>query len=126
MNDNRARAMAYMEGWRCGAAFLPIPDQYIQNPDFSEGWCEGRAAKREATAVAEAKYGYTFAVVKPMEPYPAIDFGELKGSPTDELPQPPEFGELKGSPLDEIGKCSRCGRNMRHERLKGYQCSHCD
>ena len=62
---NRAKAMAWLEGWRCGAAFLPIAAEYVQNDDFADGWREGRAAKREAAAVAEAKYGYTFAVVKP-------------------------------------------------------------
>lgn len=63
VDESRAKAMAWMEGWRCGAAFLPIPDN--QSADFFDGWREGRAAKRAAAATAEAKYGYTFQVVKP-------------------------------------------------------------
>lgn len=59
-DEARENAMIYMQGWTCGAAFLPIPCHLAQNPIFSDGWLAGRAAKRSAADKAEARFGYKF------------------------------------------------------------------
>lgn len=59
----REKAMAYMRGWKTGAAFLPIESSDSGNLDFNKGWDQGRKASKEAAAKAEELYGYKFAVI---------------------------------------------------------------
>lgn len=111
---------SHVEEWR---VLLSFGDDDI-GIAFREWWSES-GADLFARWLAERT---------PIEPFPASDFGELKGSPLDERPSPPEFGELKGSPLDDgltTGRgggldCPKCGRPMFHCRLQGYRCKTCN
>lgn len=50
------RQTAWLDGFSVGAGFLPIPEKYLNDPDFSAGWKVGREAKRDAVARAEYLY----------------------------------------------------------------------
>lgn len=62
--DFRARAEAWLAGWRCGSAFLVIPDKYQQDQDFTNGWMAGREASKAAKVQVEQLYGVEFATLR--------------------------------------------------------------
>ena len=65
----RDRAFAWMDGWKTGAAFAPVPDKYLPECDpetadlFSRGWKAGREASKAAQVECARVTGYTFQTV---------------------------------------------------------------
>jgi ribosome modulation factor len=61
----------WLQGWKDGSSIRSVKKLRGVTPDlsqaYSDGYTEGVAARRTATYVANARYGYTPTYLKPAE-----------------------------------------------------------
>jgi hypothetical protein len=74
MTTNGDLYMAYVPGWRAGAAFRPVNSALSDHSDegirdaYADGWADGRvaskAAFKAAFKAAETTYGYSPSILR--------------------------------------------------------------